>query len=63
MNAKWLLPVHWGKFAISLHAWDDPIKRIKKAADERGVKLTTPKNGEPVILDDVYPGEEWWLKI
>ncbi|MDB5231934.1 MAG: putative Zn-dependent hydrolase of beta-lactamase fold protein [Chitinophagaceae bacterium] len=63
LGAKWLLPVHWGKFAISLHPWDEPIKRVKKCADERGAKITTPLIGEPVLLDKVYPQQEWWLKI
>jgi L-ascorbate metabolism protein UlaG (beta-lactamase superfamily) len=32
-KAKSLLPVHWGKFTLALHAWDEPIKRIMKKQD------------------------------
>jgi hypothetical protein len=31
LKAKSLLPVHWGKFTLALHAWDEPIKRVWKS--------------------------------
>ncbi len=33
LGAKVLMPVHWSKFALSLHAWDEPVKRSFKKAD------------------------------
>ena len=27
LNAKWLLPVHWGKFALANHPWNEPVAR------------------------------------
>ena len=32
LKAKSLLPVHWGKFSLALHAWDEPIKRVLEKA-------------------------------
>ena len=63
LQAAWLMPVHWGKFSISLHPWDEPIKRITKAAEDANVKLVTPLIGQPLILDEVYPTEPWWLNL
>ncbi|MDP4262862.1 MAG: MBL fold metallo-hydrolase [Bacteroidota bacterium] len=63
LKAKVLLPVHWGKFAISLHPWDEPIKRVIAKASELNVKVTTPMIGEPVILDSSYPRQQWWLTV
>ncbi len=60
VGAKVLMPVHWAKFDISLHAWDEPIKRFTAAAIEKGVHMTTPMIGEPVVLDGIYPCSEWW---
>jgi L-ascorbate metabolism protein UlaG (beta-lactamase superfamily) len=60
LKAKVLLPVHWAKFDIALHPWDEPIKRLIKAAKEKRVQVTTPLIGEPVIIDGVYPCSEWW---
>ncbi len=61
LQAKVLLPVHWGKFTLALHAWDEPIKRVSKEAAQRNVTLTTPILGEKVILDETYPNTQWWL--
>ncbi len=61
LKAKIILPVHWGKFALAYHAWDDPIRRLVKSAAEKQVKLTTPKIGEPVVLGRNIPNTEWWL--
>ena len=60
LKAKVLLPVHWAKFPLSLHAWNEPIIRLLKAASAKGLKVPTPLIGEPVILDEIYPDKEWW---
>lgn len=61
LQAKWLLPVHWSKFALALHEWNEPVRRIKLAAEDLSVNVTTPKIGEPIILDESYPQQAWWL--
>lgn len=60
LKAKVIMPVHWGKFSLALHPWDEPIKRVLAKAGETGTKITTPMIGEPVILDTSYPGRHWW---
>ena len=60
LGAKVVWPVHWGKFTLGLHAWDEPAKRITKRAAQLGLKLTTPMIGEQIILDSVYPNKKWW---
>ncbi len=60
LRAKVLMPVHWAKFSLSLHAWDEPIKRVSAKADELKIKLTTPMIGEPVVIDESYPDKNWW---
>lgn len=62
LKGKVLMPIHWGAFALStLHAWDEPIKRISKIAAQKNIKLTTPRIGEEVKLDSRLPDSEWWL--
>jgi L-ascorbate metabolism protein UlaG (beta-lactamase superfamily) len=61
LKAKVLLPVHWGKFTLANHAWNEPIQLIVKAAAEAGMTIATPQQGEPVIFDEVYPDHPWWL--
>jgi L-ascorbate metabolism protein UlaG (beta-lactamase superfamily) len=60
LQAKVLLPVHWGKFSLAYHAWDEPIRRAVAYAKQVGMKTTTPMIGEPVKLGKKYPDEQWW---
>ena len=60
LNAKLMLPVHWGKFALAFHDWKDPIERVMAKAKELNVKVTTPMIGEPVVLGETWPAREWW---
>lgn len=61
LGAKILFPVHWGKFILSDHAWNASIERVGVAAGQLGVRLTTPKIGEQIVLDKVIPNGKWWL--
>lgn len=60
LNARVLMPVHWAKFELSLHPWNEPINRATKFADTKNQTLTTPMIGEPVILNVSYPSKKWW---
>lgn len=62
LGAAVLLPVHWGKFDLSLHEWDEPIKRLTKAYSATGAPplLVTPRIGEVFSLGGPYPTDPWW---
>lgn len=60
LKAKTILPVHWAKFELALHKWNEPIQRFVKAADEKGVSYSTPLIGEPVVVEKNYPRSVWW---
>jgi len=63
LKAKTLMPVHWGKFALSLHAWDEPIQRVTKEAHRLNVPIIHPMIGEEVDLDNFGVQQEWWKGI
>lgn len=63
LNAKVLMPVHWAKFELSLHAWNEPINRATKFAEETRQQVTTPMIGEPVVLNSSYPNKRWWENL
>lgn len=64
LQAKKLLAVHWGKFTLANHAWDDPIIRVHKATLEKNMPLLTPMIGEQVnINDDAQTFSTWWQGI
>lgn len=60
LKAKVLLPVHWAKFALAFHPWNEPIERFIKEAQSLNIKYTTPMIGEPLIIDESYPLKRWW---
>jgi L-ascorbate metabolism protein UlaG (beta-lactamase superfamily) len=62
LRAKVLMPVHWGKFSLAMHPWNEPIKRVVLAAAAKQLPLVTPKLGETVILNQHLPTENWWLE-
>jgi L-ascorbate metabolism protein UlaG (beta-lactamase superfamily) len=61
LKAKVVLPVHWAKFSLAFHEWNDPIVRVKKEAALKHLRITTPQIGEPVVLNQSFPETEWWL--
>ncbi|MFD2287301.1 MBL fold metallo-hydrolase [Pedobacter petrophilus] len=60
LKAKVLLPVHWGKFSLAMHPWNEPIQRVVSAAKESRLHLVTPRPGETIILDRYLPDAKWW---
>lgn len=61
VKGKLLMPVHWGMFNLSTHAWNEPVERISQAAQKNGVHLLTPKIGQIVDIDQLPDVEKWWL--
>src|SRR5690606_4437231 len=41
LNAKQFIPVHWGKFTLALHPWDDAIKRVTAKSKELNLAMIT----------------------
>ncbi|WP_461091331.1 MBL fold metallo-hydrolase [Spirosoma gilvum] len=60
LRARTILPVHWAKFSLAMHAWNEPIQRLLKKAEQQGMDVTTPHIGEPVVLNASYPRTVWW---
>lgn len=60
LKAKMLLPVHWSKFILAYHPWNEPVTRVVKSAHAHMLNITTPMIGEPVILGEQYPNSIWW---
>ena len=63
-HAKWYIPIHWGAFVLSNHAWDEPPQLAAQAAEELGVNIATPRIGETVDYDKIEQfTEHWWEGI
>lgn len=46
LQTKLFFPVHWGKFDLAYHRWDEPIKRAISAAEKHGIPTATPRIGQ-----------------
>jgi L-ascorbate metabolism protein UlaG (beta-lactamase superfamily) len=62
VKAKVLMPVHWAKFSLALHPWNEPVERAIKEAQKINLKLATPQIGEPFFINQSPPSEAWWRK-
>lgn len=60
VDAAMTIPVHWGKYAESEHAWNEPVNLLKKAADSLDVQVTVPLIGMPYTIGDVIKMPDWW---
>lgn len=64
LKAKKVMPVHWGKFQLANHPWDEPILNITSLAPENNIALVTPLIGEVVNLkgeNQIF--NAWWKDI
>ena len=60
LRAEVILPVHWGKFILSTHPWNEPVTRLTAAARQQGIQYVVPMIGETYRLGEPYVQKEWW---
>ncbi|KAA2240989.1 MBL fold metallo-hydrolase [Chitinophaga agrisoli] len=61
LRAKMLLPVHWGKFTLAYHPWNESIKRVLASPAAQQVQIATPMIGEPASINPAQQYSRWWL--
>ncbi len=60
LQAEALLPIHWGKYKLSIHPWTEPVERLLQAATDNALTIATPEIGQVFPLESPYPGKHWW---
>ncbi len=63
VGAKHAVPVHWGTFDLSTHAWDDPAEELLKRTEPAGITLHTPVLGRPMTVPVPGGMERWWRSV
>lgn len=63
LKAAKLMPVHWSKFSLGIHAWDEPIIQVSQHCQKHGVPILTPMIGEKVSLQESKVFKTWWIGI
>ena len=54
------LPVHWGTFALAMHAWDQPAETLLRLSPKAGAHLIMPRLGEPIEPAHAEEAAPWW---
>ncbi|MCW3162526.1 MBL fold metallo-hydrolase [Chryseobacterium oryctis] len=62
VNAKNIIPVHSSKFALALHAWNEPLEKVTSLGQAQNLNIMTPMIGEPVDLNKPEKKFKVWWK-
>jgi L-ascorbate metabolism protein UlaG (beta-lactamase superfamily) len=57
------MPVHWGTFALAMHAWDQPAERLLELAPHSDAQLLMPLLGQPAEPAQADIVEPWWRVV
>ncbi len=64
LKAKALLPVHFGKFKLANHDWDEPLSKITEIPADSQLRIITPMIGEQVnLMDSTQQFKHWWMSV
>jgi L-ascorbate metabolism protein UlaG (beta-lactamase superfamily) len=64
LNASHAVIVHWAKFPLAQHEWNEPPARATAEAERKGVSLLTPMIGQTVHLQEPNKNiKKWWQEV
>ena len=52
--------MHNSTFDLAFHGWREPLERVAKLAQERGLALATPEIGEVLTVGKPRSNVLWW---
>jgi len=63
LDARIMMPVHWGAFTLSLHPWDEPAEQTSLLAQQQDQAFVIPRIGELMqLLHEPIVRDAWWQK-
>jgi L-ascorbate metabolism protein UlaG (beta-lactamase superfamily) len=61
LRTRRVMPVHLGKFTLSTHPWNEPLKHLTANGKKHTISAVTPIIGEVVHLNDTSQQfRKWW---
>ncbi|MDA3890891.1 MAG: MBL fold metallo-hydrolase [Salinivirgaceae bacterium] len=55
-----MIPLHWGKFKLSLHSWTEPVELLIESSKGDTSIILTPKIGKVAQVTDSNAFDYWW---
>lgn len=62
-QAKMIMPIHWGAFALALHPWKEPVLRFVAEAEKRNAPICLPQVGEIVEMGSEPQQNTWYIDL
>lgn len=63
LRAEKIVPVHWSKFMLANHAWDEPVIALMKTVKETDPLVLTPMIGQQLDLKNPSGISRWWEQL
>lgn len=63
LKGRYYLPIHWGKYNLAFHSWQDPAERMLAKSQELDVDVVTPVRGEILHIPPAESTAKWWREI
>ncbi|MFC2086246.1 MBL fold metallo-hydrolase [Bacteroidota bacterium] len=60
LNGDVMIPIHWGRFNLSLHSWTEPAERVAVEAKRKNINILIPQIGEIYFYGDTMSSINWW---
>jgi len=61
VQAKQMMPIHWGAFTLALHPWTESVIRAVAEAEKQNVTMVLPEIGQTFSLsNEPLPHTKWW---
>ncbi len=63
LRAKYIVPIHWGAFTLSLHNWYDPPESLMQHASKQAFEISFPIIGDLVNINEskeITKTFQWW---
>lgn len=60
LRARTLYLVHNSTFDLAFHGWREPLERVAKLAQDKGIALATPEIGEVLTVGKPRENRRWW---
>lgn len=60
LGGQKMIPLHWGKFKLSLHPWTEPVEVLLQSSNGDSANILTPQIGEFVSISNTDDLTYWW---